>query len=69
MKSLIVFALFLTGCTVSTQQIEAAQKVCEPNGGVAQLDGSVTTWSVEVLCKNGTRVSTRTSLVLPNTKE
>ena len=58
---LIVFtmALALAGCSVNQEQIDAAIKLCKPHGGVKLLEGQVHTRKVNVLCTDGTYITSK----------
>jgi uncharacterized protein YceK len=55
----LIATVILSGCTVVTsEQIAAGQKACEPNGGLQYLM-SVNTENFEAVCNNGVEITAR----------
>ncbi len=50
---LLLLALLLTGCGVTASEIEAARRLCEPNGGISSMLPTLA--SAEAYCRNGAR--------------
>ncbi len=48
---LLLLALLLTGCGVTASEIEAARRLCEPNGGIERM--LPTASSFDAYCRNG----------------
>ncbi len=59
----LIATVILSGCSVTAEHIAAAQKVCEPHGGLQYLM-SVSAETFEVTCNNGVEITARNEEVL-----
>lgn len=56
-KIISLFAFIACGCDVNSQEISAANKACEPHGGVVMYRPQVGNISYNALCADGVNVS------------
>jgi hypothetical protein len=59
MKPVLVicaFCVFLTGCVIYDNEIEAARKACEPHGGAELHTPTSIAGTYDVICKSKTKI-------------
>lgn len=69
MKKLIIIAFvgLISACSVTKDQYETAEKVCEPHGGVKYIMGTtISSVIVGVTCEDGTSIETSVSRIKKN---